>query len=102
MLAGIALSQSGHGWTLFSSDVADTVLTVLWVVGVVNAFNLMDNLDGATATLAGVSAAGIGAPEPGKWRHHARGPSVLDQRRVLRLSSAQPRPARAHLSRGWR
>jgi UDP-GlcNAc:undecaprenyl-phosphate/decaprenyl-phosphate GlcNAc-1-phosphate transferase len=34
-------------------------VTVLWVLGIVNAFNLMDNLDGAAATVAGASAAGI-------------------------------------------
>jgi UDP-GlcNAc:undecaprenyl-phosphate GlcNAc-1-phosphate transferase len=35
-------------------------LTVFFVVGVMNAFNLMDNMDGAAATTAGVSALGAG------------------------------------------
>jgi UDP-GlcNAc:undecaprenyl-phosphate GlcNAc-1-phosphate transferase len=39
---------------------ANLLLTVLWVTGVVNAFNLMDNLDGAAASVAVVSAACIG------------------------------------------
>ncbi len=32
-------------------------LTLLWVVGMTNAFNLLDNLDGASAGVAGVAAA---------------------------------------------
>src|SRR5205823_6453585 len=56
----IALDISGHGWTVFPWDAANLLLTVAWVVGLVNAFNLMDNLDGATATVAAVTGAGIG------------------------------------------
>lgn len=59
--AGIALWLSGLGWGIFGVAALDLALTVLWVVGLVNAFNLMDNLDGATGTVAGVSAIGIGA-----------------------------------------
>jgi UDP-GlcNAc:undecaprenyl-phosphate GlcNAc-1-phosphate transferase len=59
VLVGILLWQSGLGWSLFPGEVADLILTVLWVVGLVNAFNLMDNLDGATATVGAVCAAGI-------------------------------------------
>ncbi len=65
VLAGVvvawAMFEAGVGWSLFSSDAANLALTVVWVVGIVNAFNLMDNLDGATGTVAGVCAAGIGA-----------------------------------------
>jgi UDP-GlcNAc:undecaprenyl-phosphate/decaprenyl-phosphate GlcNAc-1-phosphate transferase len=58
--AAIALSATGHGWTVFGSDVPDLLLTVAWIVGLVNAFNLMDNLDGAVSSVAAVAAAGIG------------------------------------------
>jgi UDP-GlcNAc:undecaprenyl-phosphate GlcNAc-1-phosphate transferase len=58
--AAVVLSESGLGWEVFSSDVANLLLTVLWVVGLVNAFNLMDNLDGATGTVALTSGVGIG------------------------------------------
>lgn len=54
------LWQAGLGWSLPGVGVLNLVLTVAWVVGIVNAFNLMDNLDGATATVALVSAAGAG------------------------------------------
>ena len=57
--AAVALFYSGAGWALFGSEVADLVLTILFVLAVVNAFNLMDNLDGATTTIALVSAASI-------------------------------------------
>jgi UDP-GlcNAc:undecaprenyl-phosphate GlcNAc-1-phosphate transferase len=59
LAAGTALWLSGAGWEL-GSGVTDLTLTLVWVIGVTNAFNLMDNLDGATATVGGVSAAGIG------------------------------------------
>ncbi len=59
ILAAMLLWRAGLGWDLFGSDAADLLVTILWVVGIVNAFNLMDNLDGAAATVAGVSAAGI-------------------------------------------
>lgn len=58
--AATALWSVDAGWTLFDSEVANLVLTCIWVLGLVNAFNLMDNLDGATATLGGVCAAGAG------------------------------------------
>ena len=35
-------------------------MLAVWVIGIVNAFNLMDNLDGATAMIGAVSAAGAG------------------------------------------
>lgn len=50
----------GHGWLFFRAPGLNLGLTVVWVVGVVNAFNLMDNMDGAAATVAGVSALGAG------------------------------------------
>jgi UDP-GlcNAc:undecaprenyl-phosphate GlcNAc-1-phosphate transferase len=59
LVAGL-LWDSGHGWTVFHSDVPDLLVTLLWVVGVVNAFNLMDNMDGAAATSAAVSSIGAG------------------------------------------
>src|SRR5206468_544794 len=58
--AGAALASAGLGWTVFGSEILDFLLTIAWVVGLCNAFNLMDNLDGATGTVAGVSATGIG------------------------------------------
>jgi UDP-GlcNAc:undecaprenyl-phosphate GlcNAc-1-phosphate transferase len=61
ILAGVALWRLELGWGVFDLAALDLTLTVLWVVGLVNAFNLMDNLDGATGTVAAVSAAGIGA-----------------------------------------
>lgn len=48
------------GWSIFGHDALDLLLTILWVLGLVNACNLMDNLDGAAASLAAVSAAGAG------------------------------------------
>ena len=60
--AGIAvlLWWTGRGWHAFHNGPADLVLTVVWVVGLMNAFNLMDNMDGAAASVAGVSAIGAG------------------------------------------
>ena len=56
-----ALFAAGLGWGGFGgAGPLSYVLSVLWIVGLVNAFNLMDNLDGACATVAGVSALGIG------------------------------------------
>jgi len=57
---GVVLSASGLGWTIFHEAAADYGVSVLWVVGVMNAFNLMDNMDGASATVAGVSSLGAG------------------------------------------
>jgi UDP-GlcNAc:undecaprenyl-phosphate GlcNAc-1-phosphate transferase len=59
LIAGL-LWDTGHGWTVFHSDVPDLLVTIVWVVGVVNAFNLMDNMDGAAATSAAVSSIGAG------------------------------------------
>jgi UDP-GlcNAc:undecaprenyl-phosphate GlcNAc-1-phosphate transferase len=61
VVAAAALWNYGLGWAIFGSDVLNIALTVIWVVGLVNAFNLMDNMDGAAATVAGVSAAGTAA-----------------------------------------
>ena len=57
--AALALVAAGLGWNVYGEG-GDIVLTVLWVVGLVNGFNLMDNLDGACASVACASAAGIG------------------------------------------
>jgi UDP-GlcNAc:undecaprenyl-phosphate/decaprenyl-phosphate GlcNAc-1-phosphate transferase len=58
---GVAIWALGDGWVITGYDGFNLVVTVLWIVGLVNAFNLMDNMDGAAATAAGVSAAGTGA-----------------------------------------
>jgi UDP-GlcNAc:undecaprenyl-phosphate GlcNAc-1-phosphate transferase len=58
---GVAIWAIGDGWAITGYDAFNLVVTVLWIVGVVNALNLMDNMDGAAATAAGVSAAGTGA-----------------------------------------
>ena len=58
--AAFALWQADLGWMLWHGNFFDLVLTTVWVVGLVNAFNLMDNLDGATGTVGGVSAVGVG------------------------------------------
>jgi UDP-GlcNAc:undecaprenyl-phosphate GlcNAc-1-phosphate transferase len=59
--AAALLWATGHGWSAFNWAPADLALTVVWVFGVMNAFNLMDNMDGASATTAAVSACGAGA-----------------------------------------
>ncbi|MGI8438673.1 MAG: hypothetical protein ACR2NV_00465 [Thermoleophilaceae bacterium] len=56
--AAAVLFGAGLGWSVFPSEVANFLLTALWVVGLVNAFNLMDNMDGATSTIAALSALG--------------------------------------------
>lgn len=60
VLAAWLLWSEGLGWSFLDSDLANLGLTAFWVTGVVNAFNLMDNLDGAAAAVASVSAACIG------------------------------------------
>ena len=60
IVAAYAIWEAGFGWALFDEGVANLALTVVWVVALTNAFNLMDNLDGATGSVGGVSAAGIG------------------------------------------
>jgi UDP-GlcNAc:undecaprenyl-phosphate GlcNAc-1-phosphate transferase len=57
----VLLWSTGRGWDVFHSAPADLLLTVVWVVGVANAFNMMDNMDGAAASMAAVSALGAGA-----------------------------------------
>jgi UDP-GlcNAc:undecaprenyl-phosphate/decaprenyl-phosphate GlcNAc-1-phosphate transferase len=59
--AAVLLWASGVGWSVFGSDAANLALTIVWVIGIVNAFNLMDNMDGAAATVAAVSGAGVAA-----------------------------------------
>ena len=54
----LLLWSTGHGWGVLGNGPADAGLTVLWIVGIVNAFNLMDNMNGAAATCAAVSALG--------------------------------------------
>jgi UDP-GlcNAc:undecaprenyl-phosphate GlcNAc-1-phosphate transferase len=57
----VALWATNHGWDAFGVAPLDLLLTVAWVVGIVNAVNLMDNMDGAAATVVGISATGTGA-----------------------------------------
>ena len=58
--AGYVLWETGHGWGVFASGALDLLFTCVWVMAVVNAVNLMDNMDGAAATVGGVSALGAG------------------------------------------
>jgi UDP-GlcNAc:undecaprenyl-phosphate GlcNAc-1-phosphate transferase len=58
--AACALFAAGVGWSVFPSEALNLVLTVVFVAGVVNAYNLMDNMDGASGTVALVSAAILG------------------------------------------
>jgi UDP-GlcNAc:undecaprenyl-phosphate GlcNAc-1-phosphate transferase len=60
VVLAVALYYLGHGWQIFHFGALNLALTIVWVVGVVNAFNLMDNMDGAAASVAGVSALGAG------------------------------------------
>jgi UDP-GlcNAc:undecaprenyl-phosphate GlcNAc-1-phosphate transferase len=58
---GVALWALGDGWVVWTNHLANLPITVVWIVVVANAFNLMDNMDGAAATAAAVSAMGAGA-----------------------------------------
>lgn len=58
--AAVAMFVSGLGWKTSAGGLVDLLVTTVWIVGLVNAFNLMDNLDGACASVGGISAAGIG------------------------------------------
>lgn len=58
--AGAGLFAAGVGWSVFPGEALNLALTVVFVVGVVNAYNLMDNMDGASGTVALVSAAILG------------------------------------------
>jgi len=60
------LYVAGIGWSLFGNDALDLPISLAFVIGVVNAYNLMDNMDGATSTVAGVSAAVLGALAAGR------------------------------------
>jgi UDP-GlcNAc:undecaprenyl-phosphate/decaprenyl-phosphate GlcNAc-1-phosphate transferase len=60
VLAAWFLWETGLGWSFLGNDAADLLVTAFWVTGIVNAFNLMDNLDGAAASVAGVSAFCLG------------------------------------------
>lgn len=55
-----ALFAAGVGWSVFPDEALNLALTVVFVAGVVNAYNLMDNMDGASSTVALVSAAILG------------------------------------------
>jgi UDP-GlcNAc:undecaprenyl-phosphate GlcNAc-1-phosphate transferase len=58
--AGVVLYYAGINWSMLDAGAANLLLTVLFVVGTINAYNLMDNLDGATGTVALVSAGALG------------------------------------------
>ena len=60
LLAGLALWVDGIRWEVTGQVWIDLPITLIWVAGLANAFNLLDNIDGAAATTAAVSAAGIG------------------------------------------
>jgi UDP-GlcNAc:undecaprenyl-phosphate GlcNAc-1-phosphate transferase len=60
IFAAWLLWTNGLGWSFMGSDFANLALTAFWVTGIVNAFNLMDNLDGAAASVATVSAVCVG------------------------------------------
>ena len=60
LVAAVAAWSVHRGFTIFASEDLNLGVTIVWVIGIVNAFNLIDNIDGACATLAGVSAVGIG------------------------------------------
>ena len=87
------LFAAGAGWSVFSSDALNLALTVVFVAGVVNAYNLMDNMDGATGTVALVSAR-----HPGHARRGARNAALgaialaLAGRAPGSFPSTSPRP----------
>ncbi|MEA2272793.1 MAG: UDP-GlcNAc:undecaprenyl-phosphate/decaprenyl-phosphate GlcNAc-phosphate transferase, partial [Solirubrobacteraceae bacterium] len=56
---GVALWATDNGWSLGAGGAVDLLVTCAWVAVVVSTFAVMDNLDGAAATVAGVTAAGI-------------------------------------------
>lgn len=58
--AACVLFGAGVGWSVFPSEALNLAFTVVFVAGVVNAYNLMDNMDGASGTVALVSAAILG------------------------------------------
>lgn len=78
IVAAVVVWSTGRGFTAFHSGALDLALTIVWVVGVVNAFNLFDNLDGACASMAGVSALGAGVLGliVGEWHLAALGLAI--------------------------
>lgn len=56
----LALFSADLGFEIYTNDTLNLLLTVALVIGVINAYNLMDNLDGAAATVALVSALALG------------------------------------------
>jgi UDP-N-acetylmuramyl pentapeptide phosphotransferase/UDP-N-acetylglucosamine-1-phosphate transferase len=58
--AGAALWATGLGWSVGGPEFIALLLSVGWVACVTTAFNLLDNIDGAAAGTAAVSAAGVG------------------------------------------
>ena len=97
--AAYALWEAGPRLGAVRRGLLNLALTTVWVVGLVNAFNLMDNLDGATGTVGGVSAAGIGvlAATQGETRCPPLALGLCW--RLLGASCASTSPARADLPR---
>ncbi len=60
VLVAVAVWASHHGFTVFDSSALDLGVTIVWVVGIVNALNLFDNIDGSCASIACISAVGVG------------------------------------------
>ncbi len=60
-LAAVALYAADLRWEVSGAIWVDLPVTLVWVAGLANAYNLLDNIDGAAATTAAVSAAGVGA-----------------------------------------
>jgi UDP-GlcNAc:undecaprenyl-phosphate/decaprenyl-phosphate GlcNAc-1-phosphate transferase len=56
----LALFSADLGFSIYANDTLNLLLTIALVIGVINAYNLMDNLDGAAATVALVSAVALG------------------------------------------
>lgn len=59
LVAAIVLWVADLGVSLPGPDLLDAVITVAWVVGITNAMNLLDNMDGLSAGIATVTAAGM-------------------------------------------
>jgi UDP-GlcNAc:undecaprenyl-phosphate GlcNAc-1-phosphate transferase len=59
--AALVLTAFDAGWTFLDSPFETFLLNAIWILGFTNAFNLMDNMDGASATVGAVCAAGLGA-----------------------------------------
>lgn len=57
-IAGLLVSQTPWGLTVFQNNLVDTLLTCGFVILFVNAFNFFDGADGLTAGVVGVASLG--------------------------------------------